>query len=199
MNRVKKCLLLVVTCFLVTTITCTRSTDTFVTEAGEGGFTEMILFNGDTIFVPEHLKNRENAPRRKGMFIHYHLTEDSIKDFFAVEGAGIILPHIQDIVKNDDYMLIDQKPLDSILGPYTRKYYNENDYYYIREYDTINNLEGTISMVEKSNIHCFWIIAIKTADIYGPFSFEAYLDKKKELKVPDSLVLEYERQHCFTR
>ena len=159
----------------------------------------MILFNGDTLCVPEHLKNRENAPRRKGMFIHYHYAEDSISDFFAVEGIGVVKPHIQGHIKNDSFILIDQKPLDSILGDYVCIYINEKYFYYRRAYDTVCNYDDRLSMIHNSDIHCFWIIAIKTADIYGPFSFEEYLDKKKELKVPDSLVLEYERQHCINR
>lgn len=189
-----RCILLVVA--LLQTIasrTCSRSTDTFVTEQGEGGFTEMILFNGDTFCVPEHLRNRENAPERKGKIVHFHITDDSIQDFFAVEGARVISPHINYYVEDSMYLLIDQKPLDSVLGKYVCFYLSDTDLYYGREYDTVNNHDARVLMMQNSDIHCYWIIRKKTADIYGPLSFDQYLTKKEELGVSKDLKLKYER------
>lgn len=171
----------------------TRSTDTFIKEQGEGGFDEIVLFNGDTLCIPPHLKNYDNAPMKKGMFIHYHITGDSIRDFFAVEGTGIINPHVHECVKDSSFMLIDQKPVDSVFGEYIRIYYDDNDYLFRRKYDTMGNYDGTMLMMENSNIHSFWIVGIETADVYGPFSFDQYLSKKDELGVPEDLKLKCER------
>lgn len=197
MNRLSKSLfLLVLLLLLVELQACfklTRSSDTFIKQQGEGGFTEIALFNGDTFCVPEHLRNRENAPKHKGMIIHYHITDDSIRDFFAEEETGIINPHVHECVKDSSFMLIDQKPMDSVFGEYIRIYYNDNDYLFRRKYDTMGNYNGTMLMMENSNIHSYWIIGIKTADVYGPLTFDQYLSKKDELGVPEDLKLKCER------
>lgn len=172
----------------------TRSSDIFITEQGEGSFTEIVLFNGDTLCVSEHLKDHENAPKRKGKIIHFHITDDSIRDFFAAEGTEIIHPHVHENVKDDSFMLIDQKPMDSVFGKYVRLYYNDTDYLFKRKYDTISNYNGTMSMMENSNIHSYWILVIKTADVYGPLTFDQYLTKKDELEVPEDLKLKCERK-----
>lgn len=193
MNALKKIFFLIVFLLqLVSFQSClrsTRSTDTFITEQGEGGFTEIVLFNGDTLCVPEHLRNRENAPKRKGMIIHFHIADDSLRDFFAEEETGIIHPHVHEYVKDSSFMLIDQKPLDSILGKYIRIYYTESNYYSIREHDTVDNIDDLFLMIMNSNIHCYWIICVKTADVYGPYSYNDYMAKKKELGVPEQLKL----------
>lgn len=179
---------------LVALLSCSRSTDTFVKQQSTDGFDEIILLNGDTICVPPHLQKRDNAPLRKGMFIHYHKMDDSIKDFFAVEDIGIIEPHVHECVENDTFMLIDQKSEDSVFGKYTRIYYNDTCFFSRREYDTVTNWTDRHLMMQNSNKHSFWIIGIKTADVYGPFTFDDYLTKKNELGVPATLKLKYETQ-----
>lgn len=172
----------------------TKSTKTFIKEQGEGGFDEIILWNGDTLCVPEHLKNYDKAQTKKGLFIHYHITDDSIRLFFAVEGTSIIPPHVHEYVEDNSFMLIDQKPMDSVFGEYIRINYNNTDYLVRRRYDTIDNYNGTMLMMENSKIHSYWIVGIETADVYGPFSFDQYLKKKNELRVPEKLKLKCERQ-----
>lgn len=195
MNRLSKSLFLLFLLIveLQACLRLTRSTDTFIKEQGEGGFDEIVLFNGDTLCVPPHLKHDNIAPMKKGMFIHYHITGDSIRDFFAVEGAGIISPHVHEYVKDSSFMLIDQKPLDSVFGEYIRIYYNDSDYYFRRKYDTIDNYNGTMLMMENSDIHLFWIVGIETADVYGPLDFNQYLKKKEELGIPKDLKLKHEK------
>jgi len=43
-------------------------------------------------------------------------------------------------------------------------------------------------------IHQYWIMVVKTADIYGPLSYEDYLDMKKQLGVSSTLMLKREKE-----
>lgn len=195
MKYLKKIIVLIIPFLqLVAFLSCSRSTKTFVREQAPGGFYEIQLLNGDTFCVPPHLKNHDNAPLKKGMFIHYHTMDDSIEDFFAVEGIGIINPHVHECVDNDTFMLIDQKSEDSVFGKYIRIYYNDTNFYSRREYDTVTKWKDEWLIMQNSNKHSFWIIGIKSADVYGPFTFDDYLTKKKELGIPATLKLEYETQ-----
>jgi hypothetical protein len=171
-----------------------RSTDTFIKEQGEGGFDEIVLLNGDTLSVPEHLKDHDNERKKKGMFIHYHNIDDSIRVIFAVEGTSIINPHVHECVKDGFFMLIDQKPMDSVFGNYIRIYYNDTNYLCRREFDTTKNRDIRELMMENSKIHTYWILSIETADVYGPFTFIQYLKKKTELGVPEKLKLKCEKE-----
>ena len=49
-------------------------------------------------------------------------------------------------------------------------------------------------MIEDSPIHLYWILNTKTADVYGPYSFDDYIRIKKELGVPETLKLKCEKQ-----
>lgn len=189
-NIILKCLVLTnVLLQLILFRTCSKSKDTFIREQDEEGFYEIQLLNGDTSCVPPYLEKYDNAHPEKGMFIHYHITKDSIYDFFNVEGTCIIKSHIHNYVKNDTFMLIDQKPIDTIFGTFIEIYYNDTDYLYKRKYDTVDNERDRLQLLNDSHTHYFWIIGIKTADVYGPFTFEDYLVKRKELGVPNNLQL----------
>lgn len=184
---------IIISLLFISFLSCSRSTDTFIKELDEEGYYEIQLLNGDTFCVPQHLKNYDNAPEEKGMFIHYHEPDNSITDFFAVEETSIISSHIQEMVKNDTIMLLDQKPIDSVFGEYFKISNNNTDYLFRRKYDTVNNSKDRWLIMENSNIHSYWIIVIKTADVYGPLTFDQYLTKKEELGVPNDLKLKCER------
>ena len=44
------------------------------------------------------------------------------------------------------------------------------------------------------DVNYFWIVVKMSSDIFGPLSFEQYLEKKKELGVPERLRLKYEKE-----
>ena len=48
-------------------------------------------------------------------------------------------------------------------------------------------------MIKDSQYHDYWILNMKTSDVYGPLTFDEYMVKKKELGVPKDLKLKYER------
>ena len=98
--------------------------------------------------------------------------------------------HISDHIINDTFLLADQKPIDSILGKMEPDGYG--GYQRPRE---PNIYSEKLKMLKESPIHQFWIINHVSKDVYGPFSYEEYLLKKKELKVNPELKLKYENNY----
>ena len=86
--------------------------------------------------------------------------------------------------------MVDQKPIDSILGKMEPDGYG--GYQRPRE---PNIYSEKLKMLKESPIHQFWIINHVSKDVYGPFSYEEYLLKKKELKVNPELKLKYENNY----
>lgn len=160
----------------------------------EPGYNAVLLYRGDTIMCSPSNTNQEEFT---GKCFHYH-EGDSVRTEFLLSRswryATIIKGHIVDYSRNDDYLLIDQKPIDSILGEYITHYYDDGSFWYeMREYDTIGNYKKKMKMIEDSPIHQYWILNIKTADVWGPFSYEKYLDMKKQLGIPPTLMLKAEK------
>lgn len=151
------------------------------------------LIKGDTIiWTPTSPCSREVL----GKFFHYH-NGDSVRTELLWNTnewcAPIIEGHIVDYAKNDCYLLADQKPLDSILGGYVHD--SHGRYQGKREFDTTMNYNKLRKQLEDTpTTHQYWIMVVKTADVYGPFSYEDYLDMKQKLEVPQTLKLKREKK-----
>lgn len=151
------------------------------------------LIKGDTIiWTPTSPCSREVL----GKFFHYH-DGDSVRTELLWNTnewyAPIIEGHIVDYAKNDCYLLADQKPLDSILGGYVHD--GNGRYHGLREYDTTMNYNQLKKQLEDTpTTHQYWIMVVKTADVYGPFSYEDYIDMKNKLGVPPTLKLKREKK-----
>lgn len=154
------------------------------------------LIKGDTITWSSTGNNQDEV---LGTFFHYH-EGDSVRTKFIWSDtwyyASIIRGHIVDYAYNDGFLLADQKPIDSILGKEITIYSKDGRYSYSRrEYDTVNQYDAYWKMLDNSPvIHQYWIMVVKTADIYGPLSYEDYLDMKKQLGVPSTLMLKREKE-----
>ena len=153
------------------------------------------LVKGDSIMWSPTSNNQDEV---LGTFFHYH-NEDSVRTEFIWSDtwyyASIIRGHIVDYTCDGDFLLADQKPIDSILGKEITLYSKDGRYSYSRrEYDTVNQYDAYWRMLDNSPvIHQYWIMVVKTADIYGPFSYEDYLEVKQQLGVPPTLLLKRER------
>lgn len=116
-------------------------------------------------------------------------------DTFCIEVGGaqiktIIDSYVSDVSYDSTFILVDQKPLDSIFGPIQefRPTPDSNSWYSGRPRDP------NMADLRKSKIHQYWIID-KTKDyIYGPLKDEEYFLKKRELGVPEDLRLKYEKK-----
>jgi hypothetical protein len=86
------------------------------------------------------------------------------------------------------FIVILQKPLDSVLEC---------------KYENNETLSDCKEAFEKSKLRQYWIInkkqksifnemSVKYSNVYGPFNRQAYLNKLKEFKIPQNLVLKEE-------
>ncbi len=122
---------------------------------------------------------------QKGVFLKY-ISSNKIDTIFFWEGSPVISAYIVDINYDSDFIIVDQKPLDSIWGPVVTI-----DSTPQREKKFENDREA-IEYLEKSNIHNFWIINKKLKEVYGPMQKREYAERRKELKIPKELVLKEE-------
>lgn len=153
------------------------------------------LVKGDTIaWTPGN-----NQDEVLGKFFHYHEGNSVRTEFIWSYNwyyQSIIQGHIVDYANDEDFLLADQKPIDSILGKEITIYSKDGRYSYSRrEYDTVHQYDAYWRMLDFSPVkHQYWIMKIKTADIYGPFSYLEYLDMRKQLGVPSTLKLMGEKE-----
>lgn len=142
------------------------------------------LYKSDTTVIFPNT-NREY----EGSYFNFH--HDSVIETKFIRNIEyfytLIDIHISDHIINDTFLLADQKPIDSILGKMEPDGYG--GYQRPRE---PNIYSEKLKMLKESPIHQFWIINHVSKDVYGPFSYEEYLLKKKELKVNPELKLKYE-------
>lgn len=184
---------------ILTFISCNH-TNNYIYGVGpsdtELGCIDVYLCKGDTIMWSPTGNNQDEV---LGTFFHYH-EGDSVKTKFLWSStwrySTIIKGHIIDHISDENYLLADQKPVDSIWGKYIYIYNDDGSYSYSRrEYDTTHHYDKRRKQLEDTpTIHYYWIMVVKTADVYGPFSYEDYLDMKKQLGVPPTLMLKHEKE-----
>lgn len=88
-------------------------------------------------------------------------------------GVRDIPPLVTNYVYDDKYIIAEQIP----KIPLEQIYYDSNEIIY---------------PFGVSGVY-YWIIDMKTSDVNGPFDYEEYLRKRKELCVPNELQLEYKK------
>jgi hypothetical protein len=111
----------------------------------------------------------------------YKLTQDprndvQLVDFINEDMASIpirVQGHILFYGHNSDFIIINQKPTDSIIME------NEENL----NYDEQN--EKTF----KSSFNQYFILKIKSDSVYGPFEKKEYLEFRKKLNIPEKLKL----------
>ena len=177
---------------------CGVSYDEIAQEQGSEGAEEICLFYGDTeSWVPSGNPNFQHL--LKGRYFHYHPNDDTTYTWFITElrsGYGTIISgHIAESVKDSIFLLADRKPLDSVFGPLQTLPcpFDSNSTFLGRPKEPLTNYDDYWRMVKDSQYHDYWILNLKTSDVYGPLTFDQYLTKKEELGVPKGLKLKCER------
>lgn len=129
----------------------------------------------------------ENGSRSKqnGVFLKY-ISSKKIDTLFIWVGSTVIGAYINDINYDSTFLIVDQKPLDSIWGTMINI-----DSTPKRE-KQFNNAREALSCFENSNIHNFWVINKKLKEVFGPFKKYEYLKIREELKIPHNLKLKSE-------
>jgi hypothetical protein len=83
----------------------------------------------------------------------------------------IVNYYVLDFNFNSSYIIVNQKPWDSIVGK-------------AEEYKSYYDCE---KIFKYSSFHQYWIINKTNDSVYGPYQKQEFLQKFKELGVPDSL------------
>ncbi len=122
---------------------------------------------------------------QNGTVIQYHCNA-SIDTVYVWEESVVIKSHVNGMISDCNFILIDQIPLDSVFGNIAFK-----ESYPHRPYKPTKYNEAMQKLIE-SKIHQYWIISKQTDDIYGPLSKEEFLIKREELGVPKELSLKEE-------
>ena len=185
--------------FIITTLFsgCNTTSCEIAQEQGAEGVEEIRLFHGDTeSWVRSGNPNIQHLC--SGRFFHYHPNDDTAYSWFIMEsGSGygtIISGHINESVKDSSFLLADRKPLDSVFGPLQTLQcpFDSNSTFLGRPKEPLTNYDDYWEMINNSQYHDYWILNLKTSDVYGPLSFDHYLIKKEELGVPEKLKLKCE-------
>lgn len=169
--------------FILFLMSCFRHNIMIVNDFSIGK--SAMLVHGDTV-IPNQ-KYPEN--KTKGRFFKYYYQE-KVDTIFISEETSVVGSHIVDHNRNKQYLVIDQKPLDSVFGRYVK--FEENLGYVGREKFPLDKKQQK-EMLDNSNTHVYYIINQQTSDVYGPLTFDQYLTKKEELGVPEDLKLKCER------
>jgi Protein of unknown function (DUF3997) len=119
---------------------------------------------------------------QKGVFLKY-ISKNKIDTAFICEESTVIEACINDIDCDSDFIIVDQKPLDSIWGPIVNI---DSTPRRKKHYD---NADEAINYLKKRKIHDFWIIDKKKKDVYGPMQKHEFEKKREELKIPKGLTL----------
>lgn len=146
----------------------------------------VMLIRGDTIIpVP-------NNPQKtiKGRFFTYYRGE-IMETRFIPEEFAVVGPHVFDYIRDEQFLIIDRKHIDSVFGRYVS--WDENLGYVGRKGFPLDKSKQQ-EMLDVSTNHVYYIIDQQAADVYGPMIFDEYLTKKFDLGVPEKLILKCEKE-----
>ena len=172
--------------FLMILVSCNRSGydyGGYVIEQDTEFGNSLILTYADTTI--NHLSNDSVEYQQKGAFLNYH-NNGNVDTMFIGEGTIVIESHVSNVKSDSNYIIIDQKPLDLIFGEIENKEFNPH------RPNWPGNANEAEKMLKENPIHRYWIIKKGTKDIYGPYTQEQYLIKRKELEIPDKLRFDFE-------
>ena len=89
-------------------------------------------------------------------------------DLISITGHILFYGH------SKDYIIVIQKPMDSIYSFKGNLVYDE-----------------MMKKVFKSNFNQFWILKVKNDSLYGPYQKSEYLKMRKKIGVPDNFKIDY--------
>lgn len=175
---------LIIVLFLLTCLySCNMRTKDYggyiLSENPEYGENLIITYSDTSAY---HHWDNGTRSLQKGVFLKY-ISKNKIDTLFIWEKSTVIEAYINDINYDSVFIIVDQKPLDSIWGPMV----NVNST--PKREKQFNNANEAIDYLENSNIHSFWIIDKKKKEVYGPMQKHEYEEKREELKIPKELVL----------
>lgn len=154
-------------CAILLCVQCIKGRQIVAVCQSTSGYNELELLIPDTTVM---INNRI----WKGRFFYYH-SSDTIRTRFIIEETPVICHHIESLKKYDKYIIVDQKPLDSIIN-LRGDTYDENGH--------LLTSKEQREKVASSNIHHYWLIDSETWNIWGPLSKDSILMVAESLLLP---------------
>jgi hypothetical protein len=122
----------------------------------------------------------------KGVYINYH-KDDTLKTYFLGKGGKIIDSYVDDVCFNEKFIIVSQKPLDSICECNSKCGSNKYE-----NWDKLATYKLCKKALKKSTFHNYWIINKNKNELFGPFTPDKYIEIKNNLKIPENLKLKFE-------
>jgi hypothetical protein len=152
----------------------------FLAEEPEYGH-RLAVERHDTLFYRYVGSNNEKRILQKGLILNYHLPDGTINKQYSWGEGSVVGGCIVRYGVDDSFFIVEQKPLDDVFGQLKNI---SNTLTRNREPSTVFEMEKMLNQCDCSK---FWIVNIKTDDIYGPFNFEEFNHNKNKLGVSDKL------------
>lgn len=153
-----------------------------ITEDTEFG-DKLVIEREDTIFVRHLGDNNEKSVLQKGVILNYHTLSGKTERVYSWGGGQVVGSCIVRYGVDENFFIVEEKPLDEVFGEVKKT----------RDRLIRKKMPSTVLEMKTLLKHCncsrFWIINIKKDDIYGPFDFGTFLQKRIELNVPIELTL----------
>lgn len=143
----------------------------------------LVIDKEDTTFFRFIGSNNEKKILQNGVVLKYHLSDGKLDSQYSWGEGTVVQSCIVKYAVDDTFFIVEQKALDDIFG----------ELKIVGNEVKRNKMPSTVIemkiMLNQSDCSKFWIINIKTNDIYGPFVFDEFVQKRKELGVSDELIL----------
>lgn len=120
---------------------------------------------------------------QKGVILKYHLPDGTIDKQYSWGEGSVVGGCIVKYGVDDTFFIVEQKSLDDIFGKIKIV---GNEVIRDKMPSTVNEMRV---MLNKCDCSKYWIVNIKTDDIYGPFSLDEFISNRKKLGVSTQLRL----------
>ena len=125
---------------------------------------------------------------RKGCIMKFYNLNSKIDSVYIGTEETVIDKLVNEVQFDDNFILVDQKPMDSICECVyecgMKKY---------KDWNTRPTLKICQAAIKKSTFHQYWIIDKIKNSVFGPFTFNDYLIMKNRLRIDKKLKLEREK------
>ena len=111
------------------------------------------------------------------IIVKYH-SKNSIDTVILYDNWIVIKGYVEQVNINENFILVKQKPIDSICACVHDCYKNFDLYGFQNCHDEF----------KKYDKYLYWVIIVKTDDIYVPLEKQDYLELCENLNVPNELV-----------
>jgi hypothetical protein len=166
-------------------ITCLVACKSLVSDYGGYKLEENPEF-GDNLILDHsdassyHIWSDGTKSLVKGANLKFHRNERT-DTLFIGKGSIVIESYINNVKHDSLFIIVDQKPLDSIWGAIINKNSAPQ-----REKRFVNSTDA-IKCLKNSKIHNYWIISKRTNDVFGPYTFTKFISMKQKLGVAERL------------